>query len=172
MVCFHCICGSCLQSSPYLCPRLRRSTLPRSFRKSRDRWFIWRHLNDVNQVLQQVKKAAVLSQGGKWTFVCPKSIKQLAIVAPMKDITWKMERSEDLDWPDCEYPYRGLEVFFEICQHRPNLGQGLCEASEALHSSDKEDMILSGPRSEIIHGGSEASQSAQPPVLSSHDYHS
>jgi len=57
------------------------------------RQFVWEHLNDINRVLQRVKKVAALSQVEN--DICVPEVWQLAVVAPTRDVTLKMEGPED-----------------------------------------------------------------------------
>jgi len=59
-----CICGSTSQSSPCLCPWLRISTFWGHSRESGSCQFCLGAFNDVNRVLQHVKKAGVPSPDG------------------------------------------------------------------------------------------------------------
>src|SRR5882724_10892330 len=72
-------------------------------------WFVWEHLNDVNHVLQHVKKARGTFSGWKMDICIPE------VVAVGLHCTYEGRYPEDqkvqkiLDWPDCN-------TLMEVCR--------------------------------------------------------
>src|SRR5882724_1763572 len=97
------------QSAPILCaPTLDQPHLSLDDQhyevipeNTRIRWFIWEHLNDINCVLQHVKKAGGIISGWKTDICVPE------VVAVGHCCTYEGCYLEDrkvqkiLDWPDC-----------------------------------------------------------------------
>jgi len=112
------------------------------------RRFALEHLNNVNRVLQCVKKAGGHSQAGKWTSGVPEVV-AVGHRCTYEDVTPRIARfSEDYRWPDCNTSHSGSRFLGRMWVVRI-LGQRFCEMCEAPHSLDKEGhRVCLGHRSE------------------------
>src|SRR5882724_6663956 len=65
------------------------------------RWFIWEHLNDINHVLQRVKKAGGTFSGWKMDICVPEvgTVGHCCTYEECYPEDWKVQKI--LDWPDC-----------------------------------------------------------------------
>src|SRR5882724_7837735 len=92
--------------------------------------FAWEHLNNINCVLQHVKKVGGMFSGWKMDICVPE------VMAIGHNCTYEKfypedcKVSEDYRLARLQYPNGGLR--FPRCMwHHPNLGQGFCETHEA-----------------------------------------
>jgi len=92
--------------------------------------FIWEHLNNVNQVLQCVKKAREPFQVGKWIFASWK-LWLSATTALMKDIIQRIRRFRRFWLAGLKYSNWGSRIP-RCMQHHTNLGQRLCKKMKPL----------------------------------------
>jgi len=101
------------QLAPYLVLSAWMVIILRLSRKYWDSSVAWSISNDINRVLQCIKKAGERSRVGKWN-ICVPEVSGCGHRCTTKDITLRIARSEDYRWPDCK-SLMEVRGFLGIC---------------------------------------------------------